>query len=176
MIQENWLPVVGHENDYEVSDTGKVRHLKNGWAKIVGGSINKHGYVCVKLYLYKGVNDFVCKTKLSHQLVALAFLDNPYKKRCVNHKNGIKTDNRLSNLEWVTHKENSQHAVNTGLNQNKGEVHKDAKLTEIEVMQIRNSPLGYRNLAKIYTHVSISTITQAKQGKTWKHLPLKKAA
>lgn len=70
-----------------------------------------------------------------HRLMAVTFLGDPNGLQ-VNHKNGIKTDNRLSNLELVTPSENMQHALNTGLNKCLGETHHFARLTEYQVRKI----------------------------------------
>lgn len=108
-MKETWRPVKGYEGHYEVSNLGNVRSIKFGKTLILKASYTR-GYKQVYLYLNG-------KSKHSpiHRMVAESFIDNPLNKEQVNHKNGIKDDNRLENLEWVTRSENTKHAIKMGL-------------------------------------------------------------
>ena len=88
---------------YEVSNQGRVRNAHTG--RVLRPGKNRCGYLFVLLY-YKGQSRF-CYV---HNLVATAFVEGWREGLQVNHKNGVKTDNRAENLEWVTSSENHQHA------------------------------------------------------------------
>ena len=94
---------------YLIFENGNILDIKKN--KFVNTSINKNGYVIVNL-----IKNGNRKLNLLHRVIADAFLLNPLNKPCVNHINGIKTDNRAENLEWVTYSENMVHAFKKGLN------------------------------------------------------------
>jgi hypothetical protein len=105
----------------KVSDSGSIHTLdhnytrKNGRAdnrkgKKLRPSMDKYGYYRVVLS-HEGIR----KTYQVHRLVAMAFIPNPYDKETVNHIDGDKTNNNVSNLEWASQKENQSHKWNTGL-------------------------------------------------------------
>lgn len=100
--------VRGYEELYRVCSDGKIISKTDG--KLLHSRIDRGGYETVRLRKEGKIS-----THFVHRLVAGAFLDNPESKREVNHINGNKLDNRLENLEWVTHAENVQHAYNNGL-------------------------------------------------------------
>lgn len=113
MIEEVWKDVVGFEDRYEVSNFGNVRskgfRTSNRFIKscIIKPAIKKNGYLQVSLHDGLGSK----KNKLIHRLVAEAFIPNPDNKSCIDHVNAIKKDNRVSNLRWVTHKENNNNPL-----------------------------------------------------------------
>lgn len=108
--EETWVPAPGLDGFYEVSDQGNIRRCRAGKnAKIrVNRKFSKspNGYLSVQVHLDKRV-----VTVRVHRTVARAFLGEPPPgKYQVNHKNGVKTDNRAENLEWVSQSENMRHA------------------------------------------------------------------
>ncbi len=106
-VNEIWMPVVGFEGLYEVSNLGRVKSLKRNTTSggIMKTNINK-GYEYV--HLCKNGKHYNGKV---HRLVAEAFLPNPQYKREVNHKDENKLNNSLANLEWATRKENSNYGT-----------------------------------------------------------------
>lgn len=104
MVEKNWREIKGYENLYWVNQFGEV---KNGKGKILKQTLNTSGYVYTRLC--KGKRQY--KWHFIHRLVASAFLENPENKPDVNHKDGNKLNNKVSNLEWVTKRENHLHRV-----------------------------------------------------------------
>lgn len=164
---EVWASVKGFEGQYEVSNIGNIRsidryvdHYKGGKRLYKGTSknvrLNRYGYLRCNLKDSGKRYDFSV-----HRLVALAFIPNPENKEQVNHINGIKTDNRVENLEWCTSSENNIHATKYRLVK--------TKLSDVQVLEIFNSNLSYRKLAENYG-VSNSIIWRIKNKKSYKHL------
>jgi hypothetical protein len=173
---EIWKEIAGQENRYLVSNLGNVKGLDRESVKtylgVITGTVKVNG-VTLKNRLNKSnyfVVDVTKKNMNIHRLVANAFIPNPENKPCINHINGIKTDNRVENLEWVTIKENVRHAWSSGLCLPRvGEKNNMAKLTENIVIDIRNSKESASSLAKKYD-VDRSLIYLLRKNKIWKHI------
>lgn len=172
-----WKPVVWYEGLYEVSDSGIIRTIPrrfvsepSGRVVVVTGRIrkqhtNKKGYWRVGL----SKNDKQ-KSFSTHRIVATAFVDNPNQYPEINHKDGCKDNNNATNLEWCTHMENIQHAIQNGLSRVLvGEENGCAKMDNNDVREIvtlHNAGASYREIANV-VKCSETTISQILTGRTW---------
>lgn len=157
--------------DYYLGEDGNIYSCKRGWNKRKLNPNVDHragGYYRLKIIMDDG-------NKMSmfiHRLVALTYLPNPENKEEVNHIDGNKLNNKLSNLEWVTKKENMLHAHKLKLRDNTGEGNPRKILSEQEVIDIYNKCYdGVRvcDLANEYG-VSRPTISDIKAKRNWQHI------
>jgi hypothetical protein len=109
---EEWKDVVGYEGRYQVSDIGRVRSVPRKENRNMDIILSPYQGQYPAVNLRKEGNS---RTTPIHRIVAEAFIENPDKKRTINHKDGDKYNNCVNNLEWATDSENNQHAFNTGL-------------------------------------------------------------
>ncbi len=176
-MKEEWKDVVGYEGKYKVSNLGRVISLarKNRTKdRILPGILSNDGYLMVKLC---SAPNPVNKIGI-HRIVGIAFLSESRTKEKVfiNHKNGIKTDNRVENLEWCTPRENNLHAFRTGLSKyvvpKRGSQHGNAVLKECDVLAIRKLIADNMTDIKIAQKFGVvpSCIHKIRSGKNWGHL------
>ena len=109
-MEEIWKDIEGYEGLYQVSNLGRVKSLakkagtSNRTEKIIKNNVTRYGY-----YLNTLCKDGVVSYKSTHRLVAQAFIPNPQSKPTVNHIDGNRKNNNVSNLEWCTQQENIIH-------------------------------------------------------------------
>ena len=142
---EIWADVLGYEGYYKVSNTGKVKSVDR---VVIYSNGANYSYIGKELSLKRRKDGYytacLCKNSneknlFVHRLVALAFIPLVDGKEFVNHKNGLKYDNCVENLEWCNFSENNKHAHEIGLNYSmKGEKSNFSKLKTIDVYSIRN--------------------------------------
>lgn len=183
--QEVWKAIENFEGLYEVSSFGRVKRVervvevksKNQHSEYVTKRTFKEclikpvlydGYYCVSLYKNRKMY-----LKKIHRLVAIAFLGKS--DLTVNHKNGIKTDNRIENLEFITAQENTAHAIRTGLRPHyNGQNNPNSKLTEKDVLDIRFRKVNNELKNTVYTDyldkISKSQFEQIWYNCSWKHI------
>jgi len=159
-------------NRYIVYENGTIWSIKQ--SKFLKGIVGRGGY-----YRFNLVEHGNCQ--YLHRLVAKLFIENPENKPMVNHKDGNKLNNNVSNLEWVDCKENTKHAIETGLRKQrvkgewnpdfKGDKHHNRRLSELQVREARElyatGDYSYKELGEKYG-VHLSTVAYAVSKKFWK--------
>ncbi len=113
--QEIYKDIIGYENKYQISNLGNVISLnfkRSNNSKLLKIHNINHKK-CYPSVLFSKNNKI--KRFTIHRLLGLYFIPNPLKLKCINHKDGNKSNYALNNLEWCTHKENTNHAFKTGL-------------------------------------------------------------
>lgn len=164
-MEEIWK-VTSVNLNYEVSNLGNIKNIKKD--KILNQNISNRGYKYIKIIINN-------KTKFisSHRLVMLTFKPEEHFEGCeINHKDGNKLNNILENLEWVSHKDNIQHAYDNNLIHTIGSDKFNSKLIDEQVLEIRklyNEGYSQAKLGELY-NVSQYNISLIVTNKMWKHL------
>lgn len=172
---EVWKDVVGYEGLYIVSDMGNVKSLTRYFSPEKGRVSYKPRLLKPNFtggYLSVTLTKELKKVKIYrvHRLVAVAFIPNPHNLSEVNHKKGIKIDNRASALEWATRSENERHAYQElGANHVNGETSKKSTLTNKDIPDILNATGTHEQIAAMY-NVGRKCIGNIKNGISWTHI------
>lgn len=173
---EEWEDLIGYEDHYMVSSFGRIKSLarevhrkldsvSNIPETLKKQRVNKFGYSTVYVSINKKYKHY-----MTHVLVAEHFIGKkPTPSHQVNHKDGNKQNNHVSNLEWTTPSENKKHAYRLGLMCQKGENHASNKLNNDQVLYIFTSTVPVKELA-VKFGVCKSSITNIKKGYTWAHI------
>lgn len=175
-MEETWQPVyfLGEDTRYDVSTFGRVRRRYKYTKKLLRPFPNRQGYLAVHLWIGTRGHGYK-KGMLVHRLVVVAFIGPVIKPMTVNHKNGIKADNRLGNLEIISHADNNRHAyrvLGKKPNPPKGSAHGRARLTEAQIPLIREmlaQGLPQYVIAEKFG-VHQTTIACIAVRKTWGHI------
>lgn len=169
---EIWKDIFNYEGYYQISNLGSVKSLNRTYEDSLGRIVTKKGREQKKYIRRNYWSVWLNKNNESkpysiHRLVANNFVYNYQNKGFVNHLDGNKLNNIYTNLEWVTAKENTNHAIKNGLIIfESGENSRSVKLKENQVFFILKSKLTQQELADKF-NVSRSNISSIKRGKSW---------
>ena len=164
MSEEIWKDVPGYEGMYMASNTGWLFSVRRG--RKMSMPINRQGYYCTR-FSREGFSVAV----RAHRVVLTTFKGLDPDRPFVNHINGVKLDNRIENLEWVTRSENGLHAFSIGLMKPlKGTENPNCKLTLDQVYEIRKRAAAGELFYKIAADygISYSTVGRINSGRLWK--------
>lgn len=162
---EELKDIRGFEGLYKISSLGYVLSLRSG--RPLKPSID--GWKYRQVYL---CNQGTSVRFSLHRLVAKYFIDNPNNKPNVNHIDGDKGNNAVSNLEWVTQSENVLHDFRTGRRSHAGDMANNRKISGKDVLKIRSmlfEGLHPLDIAKQY-NISDASVYDIRAGRTWKHI------
>lgn len=169
-MREQWKPIIGYDGRYEASNLGRIRSSQWGRYRILRPATQNGGYKYVNLH-----QDRKGYARTVHRLVFEAFNGKLPKKIEVNHKDGDKANNRLSNLDQMTRSENLLHRIHVlGIVPEgaKGEAHYAARFTEQDVLDIRvhfDAGMHPKAIASIYSCTQ-SAIRHIGKRRSWTHI------
>lgn len=149
---EIWKPVPKYEELYYVSNYGRVKNSNN----LIRKQLLSGGYLLINLTKNKKPKMFRV-----HRLVAMAFNDDTHHNLEVNHINGVRTDNRETNLEWVTHSENAKHSYLSGNVKKKLNVDDVKSIKKMLINRERQEDIAEK------FNISQTSVSEIKSGKRW---------
>lgn len=159
-----WKKIPDYNGVYEMNNLGQIRSFHYNTIKILSSSLDSQGYVVFQLR-----KNGKLKRVRQHRLLCQLFIDNPDNKPCVNHKDGNKQNNSLSNLEWVTYSENTIHSYNNGLQKKiYGDACHNVKIKEADIpviIDLIKQGFNNKEIAEKYK-VNASTISKLRNGKS----------
>lgn len=178
-MQETWKQIPGLEGLYEASSFGRIRSLdrlsisKTGTVRYFSGKIISEQWTNRRYADLSIANNGSVKIMKVHRLVAMAFIPNENGFSEVNHIDGNRRNNSPDNLEWVTRKQNNDHAISSGLKPPvKGSHHGNSKLNESQVAEIKqllSSGSSGREIARAF-HISPTTVCRINRSNSWRHV------
>ena len=173
-MQEIWKTIEEFPN-YEVSNLGNVRSIahKDRWGRMKGGQLLKPQFDGRKCYLHVGLfKDGKVTIRNVHRLVAITFIDNPHGYPEINHIDEDKTNNAVNNLEWCTHKYNSNYGakINStkGANNPMHKINEDAARFIIAHHKANGGTMRNKDLAEMFG-LSATATSSIVHGRRWNY-------